>query len=82
MPDRPDVAGYGGVIRLPVWMLQTPPLKGAFCCGNERLVGVVAPNQPLAHAFRSQANQGPLLKRKSIVSLSELRLRIYEKYCK
>ena len=46
---------------LSVWMLQTPPLKGAFCCGNGRLVGVVAPNQPLAHAFRSQANQGPLL---------------------
>lgn len=34
---------------------------GAFCFENGRLVGVVAPDQPSAHAFRSQANQGPLL---------------------
>lgn len=30
-------------------------------CENGRLVGVVAPDQPFAHALMSQANHGPLL---------------------
>lgn len=38
-----------------------PAKSWAICCENGRLVGVVAPSQPSAHAFRSQANQGPLL---------------------
>lgn len=29
------------------------------CCENGRLVGVVAPSQPSAHALRSQANPRP-----------------------
>lgn len=40
---------------------QTVSVSGASCCENGRLEGVVAPGQPSAHAFRSQANQGPLL---------------------
>ena len=28
MPAHPDAAGSGGIIKLPVWKLQTPPLKG------------------------------------------------------
>lgn len=34
---------------------------GAFAVKMGGLVGVVAPGQPSAHAFRSQANHGPLL---------------------
>ena len=59
LPAHTHAAGDGGDYLITSSDVINASSNGAFCCGNGRLVGVSAPGQPSAHAFRSQSQPRP-----------------------